>query len=142
MYVYLVLLELPVDQQCGLFVHFLCDGVSHGVVRLQASVEACAAVLVVYVLLGVSGGRRQHKVSCSDVHALAHDGHAAAAFRGLFQHRCSDFHASMRTRVQCLLRYDTFVVVAVFFVTATFLHDVEEERSLTLTLHSLCTVYV
>lgn len=58
--VYLVLLELPIDQQCGLFVNFLSDGVSHGIVGLQASVETCVAVLIIDILLGVSGGRRDN----------------------------------------------------------------------------------
>lgn len=53
---YLVLLELPIDQQSGLFVHFLGDCVSHSVVGLQASVETCITVLVIDILLGVSGG--------------------------------------------------------------------------------------
>lgn len=57
--VYLVLLELPIHQQCGLFVNFLSDGVSHGIVWLQASVETCVTVLIVNILLGVSGGRRE-----------------------------------------------------------------------------------
>lgn len=53
--VYLVLLELPVDQQRRLFVHFLSDSVSHSIVGLQASVETCVAVLIVNILFGVSG---------------------------------------------------------------------------------------
>lgn len=54
--VYLVLLELPIDQQCGLFIHFLSDSMSHSVVGLQASVETCIAVLIIYILLGMSVG--------------------------------------------------------------------------------------
>lgn len=57
--VYLVLLKLPIDQQCGLFVHFLSDSMSHSVVGLQASVETGITVLIIYILLGVSGGRRE-----------------------------------------------------------------------------------
>lgn len=61
-FVYLVLLELPIDQQCGLFVHFLSDSMSHGVVGLQASVETCIPVLIIYILLGVSGGSRRGEI--------------------------------------------------------------------------------
>lgn len=54
--VYLVLLELSINQQWGLFVHFLSDSMSHSIVGLQASIETCVTVLIVYILLGVSGG--------------------------------------------------------------------------------------
>lgn len=50
---YLVLFELPVDQQGGLLVHFLSHSVGDSIVRLQASVETGVAVLVVHILLGV-----------------------------------------------------------------------------------------
>lgn len=50
---HLILLQLSVDQQGGLLVHFLSHSVGHCVVRLQASVETGVAVLVVHVLLGV-----------------------------------------------------------------------------------------
>lgn len=52
---YLILLELPVDQQRGLLVHFLSHSVGHGIVRLQASIETGISVLIVHILLGVSG---------------------------------------------------------------------------------------
>lgn len=46
--------ELPVDQQCGLFVHRLSDGVGHSVVRLQASGERRlrTVILIIHILLG------------------------------------------------------------------------------------------
>lgn len=59
--VYLVLLELPINQQCGLFVHFFSDSMSYGIVGLQASVETGIAVLIVHILLGMSRGRRGEK---------------------------------------------------------------------------------
>ena len=52
---YLVLFEHPVDEQAGLLLHVLGDGVSHGVVRLQAALEGRRAVLIIHVLLGVPG---------------------------------------------------------------------------------------
>lgn len=57
---YLVLLELPVDQQRGLLVHLLRDGVGYGVVGLQAALETGVAVLIVYILLGMSDDRVKH----------------------------------------------------------------------------------
>ena len=45
--------ELSVDQQAGLFVHLLRDGVGHQVVGLEPAREGCAAVLIVHVLLGM-----------------------------------------------------------------------------------------
>lgn len=56
---HLILLELPVDQQGGLLVHLLGDGVSDRVVGLQPSGKGRTAVFVIHVLLGVSVGKRQ-----------------------------------------------------------------------------------
>lgn len=57
--VHLVLFELPVDQQGGLLVHLLGDGVSDRVVRLQPSGKGRTAVLVIHVLLSVSVKKTQ-----------------------------------------------------------------------------------
>lgn len=57
--VHLILLELPVYQQGGLLVHLLCDGVSHRVVRLQASGKSRTAVFVIHVLFSISVEKTQ-----------------------------------------------------------------------------------
>ena len=51
---HLVLLELSVDQQTGLLVHSLCDGVGYRVVGLEPTGEGCAAILIIHILLGMS----------------------------------------------------------------------------------------
>lgn len=46
------MLEHAVDQQRGLLLHLLGDGVGHAVVRLQAGLVRGDAVFIVHVLLG------------------------------------------------------------------------------------------
>lgn len=58
---YLVLFELPIDQQRRLFINFLSDGMSHSIVRLQTSVETGITILIIYILLGVSTGRKGNR---------------------------------------------------------------------------------
>lgn len=52
---YLVVLQGPVDEEGGLLLHPLGDGVGHRVVGLGASGTALHTVLIVHVLLGRPG---------------------------------------------------------------------------------------
>ena len=52
--IYLVLFECSIDHERGLFVHFLSDCMSHGVVRLQAHSKCCTAILIINVLLSMA----------------------------------------------------------------------------------------
>lgn len=52
--VHLILFKLPIYQQAGLFLHLLCDSVSHRVIRLESSSKRCTAILIVHVLFSIS----------------------------------------------------------------------------------------
>lgn len=49
---YLIMFEHAVDQQRGLLIHLLYDGVRHAVVGLQAGLVRRNAVFIVHVLFG------------------------------------------------------------------------------------------
>lgn len=51
---YLILLELPIDQKCRLFFNFLSNSMRHSIVGIQAFVETCIAVLIIYILFSMS----------------------------------------------------------------------------------------
>ena len=61
---YLIVFQWTVDEQCGLLLHPLHDGVSHTVVGLGAGLPGGLAVLIVHILLDRPGWAESHTVHC------------------------------------------------------------------------------
>lgn len=51
---HLILLELPIDQQCRLFFNLFSNSMSHSIVWIQALVETCITVFIINILFSMS----------------------------------------------------------------------------------------